>query len=82
MSDLSGVGYLAALIFLGAIFLAILKGIIDLSKNHKKQPKTTISQPILSDKEDQELSREDSEGDGLMGEGDLFFPPENLDDGN
>lgn len=53
MSDLSGIGYLAALIFLGAIFLAAIKGLIDQSKNSKKQPKTepTVSSNSETKKE-------------------------------
>jgi len=32
------------------------------------------------DREWEEDSSEDSEGDGMMGEGDMFFPPENFDE--
>ena len=77
MSDLSGIGYFAALVFLGSIFIAFLKGIIDLSKNRKKQPKTSVSEPIINNEseEDRELSREDSEGDGVFLD-DPLFPPD------
>ena len=63
MSDLSGIGYLAALIFLFAMGLAILKGIFDLSKNHKKHPKKPDSKPIVSSN-----SEGDREHDTTYGE--------------
>jgi hypothetical protein len=75
LSDLSGIGYLAALVFLFAIFVAFVKDIINLSRKNKKQTKTSVSKPINGDKEDRKLNREDLEGDGLFF-GNPLFPPE------
>lgn len=78
MSDLAGIGILAALLYLFAIFCAFIKGSIEQMRKNKK-PKKGNSEPMVSDKEEQELSHENSEGDGLISEGDLFFPPEEDD---
>jgi len=53
-----------------------VKGVIEQLKNRKKQPKTITSKPIVSDKEEKELSHEDSEFDGEILFDDSLFPPE------
>lgn len=80
MSDLSGIGYFAALGFLFVVFLAFIKDVIDQLRNRNKKPKTSVSKAISDDKEDAELSREDSEFDGEMLFDDPLFPPESFDD--
>jgi hypothetical protein len=74
MSDLGSIGILAALLYLFAIFCAFIKGSIEQMGKNKK-PKKGNSKPMVSDKEEQELSHEDSEGDGLFFD-DPLFPPE------
>jgi len=76
MSDLGSIGILAALGFLFVVFLASIKGLIEQLRNRNKQPKTSISESINSEKEDRELSREDSEFDGEILFDDPLFPPE------
>jgi hypothetical protein len=83
MSDVGTIGILAALGFCLVVLLAFIQGLIEQFRNRNRKPKTS-TKPIVSneseeDKEDRELSREDSEGDGLMSEGDLLFPPEEDD---
>jgi hypothetical protein len=77
-SDIGGIGILAALLYLFAILLAFLKGVFEQWRNRNKKPKTSTSKPIVCDKEDRELSHEDSEGDGLFFDVPLF--PEDFDD--
>jgi hypothetical protein len=44
----------------------------------QKTTENSVSEPKISDKEDRELSREDSEGDGLFFDDPLF--PEEFED--
>jgi hypothetical protein len=79
MSDVGTIGILAALGFCLVVLLAFIQGLIEQFRNRNKKPKTS-TKPIVSneseeDKEDRELSSEDSEGDGLFF-GDPLFPPE------
>jgi flagellar biosynthesis/type III secretory pathway M-ring protein FliF/YscJ len=74
-SDISSIGILAALGFLFVVFLAFIKGVIDELKNRNKKPKTSVNKAKNEDTKDRELSREDSEGDGLFF-GDPPIPPE------
>jgi hypothetical protein len=71
VSDLGSIGILAALLYLFAIFCAFIKGSIEQMRKNKKLKKDN-SKLMVSDKEEQERSLEDSEGD-------LFFPPEEDD---
>jgi hypothetical protein len=48
VSDLSGIGYLVALLYLFVIFLAFLKGVIEQWRNRNKKPKTSVSKLIFS----------------------------------
>jgi hypothetical protein len=81
MSDLGGIGILAALLYLFAIFCAFIKGSIEQMRKNKK-PKEGNSKPIVSDKEEQELSHEDSEFDGEILFDQPMFPSEDFDDGD
>jgi hypothetical protein len=82
MSDVSSIGFIAALGFLFVVFCAFINGLINQLRNRKKQPKISVNKPIVNEKldpeeerEERELSREDSEGDGLF-LGDPLFPEE------
>ena len=67
MSDLSGIGYFVALVFLFALGLAAIKGIIEQGKNRKKQPKT---QPTVNSNSETKNS-EDIEHDVTYREDDF-----------
>ena len=75
MSANDGFGILIFLSFFVGFVLAMLR----LALNRNKQPKTTISQPIISNEsEENRETEEDSQGDGLFLDDPLF--PEEFDD--
>ena len=70
MSSSDGFGILVSLSIIVGVILATIRAII----NRNKPQETTVAQPKINDK-DNELNKEDSEGDGLF-LGDPMFPEE------
>jgi hypothetical protein len=85
MSDFTWIVLFAAGGYLLAIFLGMLKSAIDASirktrrKDQLKVCGTALKHKIISEN-DESLSIEDSEGDGLILFDDTLFPPESFED--
>lgn len=75
MSSIEGIGIIISLSLAVGAILGIIRAIL----NRNKHPKSTVSEPA-SDKEEKELSCEDSEFDGEIQFDDPLFPPEEFDD--
>jgi cbb3-type cytochrome oxidase subunit 3 len=66
-----------------ALFLSFLFFVWSYRKYRKRQRNTARTTHTLAEQHEDTLkedSKEDSEGDGLMSEGDLFFPEEEDED--